>query len=260
MKSYQTLLDLTTEERNSELDKSYHRAVVLTDAKADLQKSVAKLFVAMIASGDCKPGEMRKHGILITKEDIREKLQDVYGLVNVFQAVVDGTIEITEAEYDEMDQSKLALLSPFLTKPELKDKLGDAVKAAKTGTAKDIRALKPKKEKDADPAVEKPKGTEIPVGFVATDISPQDALVKSKQFRARLMADFKRAIETDDETSLTAMLELFGKAYYSACEALGDDPLDFLATIAASVATPATGTVVETPAETPAIGCDAVAA
>lgn len=256
MKLYQTLLDLTTEERNAELGKSYHRAVVLTDAKKELQKDVAKLFVAMIAAGDCQPGEMRKHGIKITGEDIRETLQDVYGLVNVFQAVVDGTIEISEEEFDKMDQSKLALLSPFLTKPELKDKLEDAVKAAKTGTAKDIRNLKPKAEKAAEPAAEKPQGTEIPVGFVATDIAPGEALVKSRQFRARLMADFTNAIETSDENTLTVMLELFGKAYYSACEALGDDPLDFIASIAASQAAPAEGTVVETPA---AIG-EAVAA
>lgn len=256
MKTYNTLLALTTDERNENMKSSFYRAVVLTDAKAELQKDVAKLFVAMIASGDCKAGEMRKHGIRITGEDIREKLQDIYGLVNVFQAVVDGTIEISEEEFDKMDSSKLALLSPFLTKDELKDKLGNAVNAAKTGTAKDIRALKPKAEKDKEPESDKPKVTEVPVGFVATDIVPGEPLVKSKQFRGRLMADFQNAIETCDETTLTTMLEVFGKAYYSACAALGDDPLDFIAEIAAKYATPADATTVETHS----IECEAVAA
>ncbi len=254
MKLYNTLLGLSKDERNDDMKSSFNRAVVLTDAKAELQKHVAKLFVAMIAAGDCKPGEMRKHGILITGEDIREKLQDIYGLVNVFQAVVDGTIEITEDEFDKMDSSKLALLSPFLTKDELKDKLADAVKAAKTGTAKDIRALKPKADKE--PETEKPKGTEIPIGFVATDIAPGDPLVNSKQFRGRLMADFAKAIETGNETSLMAMIELFGKAYYSACESLGEDPLDFIAELAGKYAKPVDAAVVAPPA----IEAEAVAA
>lgn len=263
MKSYQTLLASTTKERTNELKKSFNRAGVLTEAKNELQKQVAKLFVAMIAGGDCQPGEMRKHGVTITGEDIREKLQDVYGLVNVFQAVVDGTIAITEDEFDKMDQAKLALLSPFLSEkatPERKAALNDAVEAAKNGTANDIRKIaKATKGEDAkkDKDAEKPQATEIPVGFVATDITPGEALVKSRQFRARLMADFTKAIETKDEESLTAMLSLFGKAYVSACNALGDDPLDFIAELAARDAAPATGTVVETPAA--AIG-EAVAA
>jgi len=244
--NYDTLVASTKEARDSELKTAFNRAVVLKDESKVVQKQAAKILVAMIAAGDCQGGEIRKHAISLLAVDIRETCQDVYGLVNVFQAVVDGTIEITEKEYDELDQSKLALLSPFLTKAELKDKLEDAVKAAKTGTAKDIRGLKPKADKK-EPEAEKPQATEIPVGFVATDIAPGEALVKSRQFRARLMADFKQAIETTDETTLSEMLSLFGKAYYSACEALGDDPLDFIAEIAARNAAPAEATVVETP-------------
>ena len=260
MKSYLTLTTLTTEERNEELKASNNRAVVLTDAKTELQKEVSKLFVAMIAAGECKPGEMRDHGLRITGKDIRKTMQDVYGLVNVFQAVIDGDVEISEEEFDKMDSSKLALLSPFIgpdAKPELKAVMEAAVEAAKTGTAKDIRDLKPKKEKAVAAETDKPKGTEIPIGFVATDIAPGDALVKSRQFKARLMADFTKAMDTDDESTLLEMMSLFGKAYLSACQSLDENALECLAAFIAADATPAAATVVETPA---AIECEAVAA
>lgn len=269
MKLYQTLLDSTTEERNAEMKRSFNKAVVLTDAKNDLQKMVAKLFVAMIAAQDCLPGEMRKHGILITGEDIREKLQDIYGLVNVFQAVVDGIIPMTEEEYDKCDSSKLALVSPFLTKDELKPMLAQAVELAKTGTAKQIRDLKPKEptkaekeieglktqladsQKSEKEAVEAAKGTPITFGFIATDIKPGEALVNSKQFRNRLTSDYENAASEESEANdalLYSMLQLFGKAYFKSCVSLGHDPLDFIAELAEKYATSAEGTVIETPA------------
>lgn len=258
MKTYASLTALTTDERSTEFKNSFNAADVLVNAKTELQKNVAKLFVAMMAKGDCKPGDMRRHGIKITGEDIREKLQDIYGLVNVFQAVVDGTIEITEAEFDAMDSSKLALLSPFLTKDELKPNLEKAVKAAKTGTAKEIRDLKPKKDKEPEkPEPAKPQGTEIPIGFIATDISTSDPLVKSKQFKTRLSADFDAAVASENEAALTEMLALFGKAYFRACWHLGDDPLDFLAELAAGIAKPANASDATAPA---AIDCETVAA
>jgi hypothetical protein len=249
---------LTSDERSAEFKKSFNAADVLVTAKTELQKNVAKLFVAMIAAGDCQHGEMRKHGIRITGEDIREKLQDIYGLVNIFQAIVDGEIDLTEEDFDKMDSSKLALLSPFLTKDELKPNLEKAVKAAKTGTAKDIRDLKPKKDKEPEkPEAAKPAGTEIPIGFVATDISPNDPLVKSKQFRARLMADFKTIYDTQDGGALESMLTLFGRTYFTACTMLEADPLDFIAELAAENAKAAAGRDATAPA---AIECDAVAA
>lgn len=256
MKTYLTLTKLTSDERNAELVMSFHRAVVLTDEKKILQKNVAKQLVAMVSCGDCESGKLRSHAMKITGKDIRETLQDIYGLVNVFQAVIDGDIEITEEEYDTLDQAKLALLSPFIgpdAKPELKEKLAEAVQAVKTGTAKDIRNLKPKRDKEAATEADKP-GATLAVGFLATDILATEPLVKSRQFKARLNADFANAMETGDEESLLAMLELFGKAYIAACQSLGENAVEMLQAFTAQDATEVAATVIET-LETPALEC-----
>ena len=216
MKQYAELFAASKDERETELKNSIDRSITLADSKTVLQKLVAKLLVAMTNAGEIGSGDMRKQAQKITGHDIRETLQNVYELVNVFAAIEKGEIELTEEDFDKLDTSKLALLSPFLTKPDLKEKLGEAVEKAKIGTAKDIRELKPKSDKgDKKTEDEKPKGTEIPIGFVATDITATDPLVKSAQFKARLRTDFARAIETEDDESLMAMVSLFGKAYAS---------------------------------------------
>jgi len=250
MKLYDTLLALSKDERSVDLKASFGTASGLSDSKTELQKHVAKLFVAMIEKGDCSPGEMRKHGILITGEDIREKLQDIYGLVNVFQAVVSGDVEITEEEFDKMDSSKLALLSPFLTKPELKDKLAEAVTAAKTGTAKEIRDLKPKVASKAEKEVadlkaklaKGPAGTPIEFGFIATDISADAPLISSKQAQARLKADFAKAMETNDVEGIMEMMDIYAKMFMASADSIGSDPKDYIDLVRSGNAKPAAGT------------------
>ena len=81
--------------------------------------------------------------------------------------------------------------------------------------------------------------------------------MKSKQFKARLMEDFTRAIESEDEATLLEMMSLFGKAYLSACASLGENPMECLTAFIAKNAEPAAASVVETPA---ALECEAVAA
>jgi hypothetical protein len=266
MKAYSTLLALTCDERKAELVSSHNRAVVLTESKLECQKEVAKLIVAMIKSGECKSGEMREKCIEITGKDIKKTMQDVYGLVNVFEEIVDKTLEMTEEEFDKADSSKVALLSTFLA-TEVRDKLPAALEACKNGTAKEMRELKDKKPSKAEKEIESLKAkvaeneatekarveaekarVEIPVGFVATDITPLEALVKSRQFRDRVRADMGTAIDAQDETTLSETLEFYGKVYFSACLSLGDDPLDFIAELAARHAAPAEAQVVETPA------------
>lgn len=248
MKTYAELTALTKVERETELENSAGRVVFLNESKAAFQKVVAKILVAMIAAGDCQPGDMKGHAEKIAKCDIREQMQDTYPLVKVFTAILAGAIDMTEEDFDTLDASKLALLGPFLTKPELKEKLGEAVQAAKTGTAKDIRELKPKADKkkaDEPPA----PGATIPVGFAATDIGAGDALVKSKQVLIRLMEDFKRAQEANDGETLGHMLTIFGKCYVTSCNLLGEDPLDYIAELVAKDAKPANAMVVEPTAE-----------
>ena len=248
MKKYAELLAASKDERETMMKTAVERGIVILSERTVLQKDVAKTLVAMTNSGECESGGMRKHAMKITGHDIRETLQNVYELVAVFTALEKGEIELTEEEFDKLDTSKLALLSPFLTKPELKEKLGEAVEAAKTGTAKDIRNLKPKADKAADKAAEKPKGTEIPVGFMATDIASDAPLVSSGQFKARIKADLQRAMDSDGEEIIDDMKDFFGKAFLTACNILGEDPLDWLADILADKAKPAAGQTVETPA------------
>lgn len=245
MKQYAEITALTKDGRETELHDAADKVVFMHLSQAAFQKVVVKILVAMIAAGDCKEGEIKSHAEKIAKCDIRETMQNVYPLVKVFTAIVAGAIDITEDDFDRLDASKLALLGPFLTKPGLKDKLHDAVQAAKTGTASDIRDLKPKKvkaEKDPDPG----KTASIPVGFAATDIGPDDPLVKSKQVLTRFMLDLQKALDSKNESNLETMQSVFGKCFVSACNCLGEDPLDFLADLAADTAKPATATVVET--------------
>ncbi len=79
---------------------------------------------------------------------------------------------------------------------------------AKTDTAKNIRDLKPKKDKEVATEAAKP-GAMLEVRFLATDILATEPLVKSWQFKARLNANFPNAMETGDEEALLAMLKLF---------------------------------------------------
>jgi hypothetical protein len=244
MKNYETLLALTSDERSSELKTSYTSVATLNTSKGELQKLAAKLLVSMAGAGDCKKGAYRKHAMKITGADIREEMQDIYGLIAVFDAVLADEIGITEEEFDSMESSKLALLSPFLSKEELQPFLDEAVKAAKTGTAKDIRDLKPKKDKD-EPEATKPAPEPIAFGFIATDIDKDAPLVTSAQAKSRLQADFLKACETEDDTSLITMMNVFGRMLISTAAAMECDPKEFLDELSSEAAKPAAGAVVE---------------
>lgn len=252
MKTYDTLLALSKDQREISLKASVLRSERVANLKTATQKHVAKLFVAMIAAGECAAGEMRKHGILLTGKDIRENLQDVYGLTNVFSEVIAGTIEISEEEFDAMDSSKLALLSTFLGEKH-RDKLPEAITAAKTGSAKDMRELKPKVQSKAEKELEElkakaPVGTPVTFGFIATDIAADAPLVTSKQALARLKADFEKAANTEGKAgddALTEMLYVFGSMMLSTAAALDQDAKEFIDELVASRAKSATAKTVE---------------
>ena len=200
MKSYASILAGTTDDRNRIL-------IVSCETSASRQKEVAKTLVAAVAAGDCKSGKFRQHAEKITGKDIRENLQNVYELMKVFEAVLAGKIQITEEEFDNLDSSKLALLSPFLSKPELAEKLDEAVEAVKTGTAKDIRALKPSHEAKEPKAVKEMREAKekaekdledykarervmIDVQFAIVDLeNPQKAVLESKMLGRRIKSD-----------------------------------------------------------------------
>jgi hypothetical protein len=241
MKNYTTLLALSKDERNSDLLAASNKAIVLTDAKTELQKLTAKILVAMIAALECKAGDISKHAFSICKVDIREKMQDVYALVNVFQGVIDGTVAITEDEYDTMDSAKLALLAPFMPGGKHEAHVEAAVEAAKNGTAKQIRDLKgPKAPTKAEKEVEKLQKQLIEVGFIATDIASDAPLVTSTQALLRMKADFVKAAETEGKAgddSLEQMSYVFGTMLLSVAGSLDRDAKDILDEIAAKLAT-----------------------
>lgn len=200
MKSYASILAGTTDDRNRIL-------IVSCETSASRQKEVAKALVAAVAAGDCKSGKFREHAQKVTGKDIRKNLQNVYELMAVFEAVLAGKIQITEEEFDNLDSSKLALLSPFLSKEELLPLLEQAVEAVKTGTAKDIRALKPSHEPKEPKAVKEMREAKekaekeleefrareaamIDVQFAILDLEHKDkAVLESKMLGRRIKKD-----------------------------------------------------------------------
>ena len=237
---YSTLCASTAGERSTALKTA-------TTTTASQQKLIAKILVAMVATGDCKPGELKTHAQTLTGKNIKEEFQNVYPLVTVFGAIVEKQIDLTEADFDTLDGSKLALLATFMGEKH-KDKLPDALAKVKGGgTAAEIRALKPKTP-PPPPAVTPP--ATIPVAFAVTDIQPDESLLRSQQVRNRLRDDMQRAIDTANTGEQAFLLEKFARAYDAVCQALGLAPLDVLADIAAERATPAKG---ETVAPVPAL-------
>jgi len=88
--AYATLLALGTVERNDELKKLSKLGDNLANQKTEAQKLTAKILVAMEEKGECKKGEFKAHAKSILGRDIREVYQDVYGLINVFRAILHG--------------------------------------------------------------------------------------------------------------------------------------------------------------------------
>lgn len=131
-----------------------------TGISTQYQKYIAKQLFAKIEAAECSPGEKSKlarkvvgqyvesnlqgehRQALLYGKDIRRELQNVYELLVVYTEIRKNVIDLTEEDFDQLDASKLALLSPFISKPEYNDKLEAAVELAKTGTAKRIRELK----------------------------------------------------------------------------------------------------------------------
>ena len=108
---------------------------------AETQKTIAKMLVALLAAGECKLGELKAQAETLTGKNIKTELQNVYPLVKVFGAVVERKIDLTEADFDTLDGSKLALLATFMGKH--KRKLPAALATVKRGgTASEIRAIK----------------------------------------------------------------------------------------------------------------------
>lgn len=124
------------------------------------QKHIAKYLFAQIEAGNCNAGEKRRLARTVVAEyvesnlqgeyqqallfgkNIRRNLQNVYELLIVFTEIRKNTIDLTERDFDGLDASKLALLSPFISNSKYNSKLKAAVELAKRGTAKAIRELK----------------------------------------------------------------------------------------------------------------------
>lgn len=268
MKPYQMFIDSTKEERAESLKSSVENGAASKDAIGVEKKTSAKVLAAMIDSGDCEAGDINKTAEKVCGREIRKVFQGVYELRVVFSSIVAGDIDLTEEDFDKLDASKLALISPFILKDELKPKLGEAVAKLKDGgTAKDIREIKggekkePKAvkemrekaeaaEKRAVEAEAKAKEIEsrytVDVAFACTDIQPGDAVLKSDQLRARLMRDLTGALERGDEETLTLIHAKAGRLFMAACRALQVDPrelIDSLASETAKSAAAATQTI-----------------
>lgn len=255
-KNYAAILELTPQGRADFL-------IVSTGPVGDIKKPVVKTLAAMIDAGDCQQGKLRETALEITGKDIKKDFQSIYELLAVFQAVIAGSIGITEAEFDEMESSKLALLSPFLSKDELKPLLDQAVELAKNGTAKDIRDLKPKGEPKESKAMKEMReraehaegeaaraeeratrileSATIELPFYCTDISKGEAVLKSAQLCNRIKTDLKGAKQSGDLESLAFQTDKLAKAFMGACGLAGANPLEVIAALSAAGAKQAKG-------------------
>ncbi|RYD38124.1 MAG: hypothetical protein EOP85_17160, partial [Verrucomicrobiaceae bacterium] len=211
-----------------------------TSTTGDYKKSTAKVLTAMIIAGDCEESKIRESAEKITGVDIRDIYQGIYELRVVFSALVKKEIDLTEDEFDSIGSSILALLSPFIQKDELKPLLAEAVKLAKSGTAKQIRDLKPKgevkepkavremrekfeaeagktaaAEERAAAAEKRAKDIEsrytVKCAFAITDIEQGDAVLTSDQLRNRIKADINSAYQSKDEDMLVYHHDMLGK-------------------------------------------------
>jgi len=264
---YETLLKGTQADRETAFTESFATAKLSKNNLTAMQKQAAKILASMIDAKECEPGDIRKHAMKLTGEDIRDTMQNVYELLRVYQAISAGEIEITEEQFDAGEASKLALLSPFLEKEEYKPLLADAAKLALSGTARELRELKQGDKPKAEPKGEKvlrekfeaaekdlttkleaaeakladsaARGEGVPVAFACTDIPAGTAVLRSGQLRGRLRADILHAMNSGDAGEMDFQLATYAKIYDAVCVAMGADPAAALREIAANRATPA---------------------
>jgi hypothetical protein len=259
MKQYEAMKGGTAAERN-EIAMACGSAA--KDSIKNTRKELAKVLIAMIAAGDCEAGSINAHAKEITGKDLRKDFQGVYELMGVFSAIVDGKITLTEEQFDTLEPSKLALLSPYLNVEEHKDKLEDAVDALKEGkSAKDIREIKgatePKKPKrviELEKELETMKaalersggGTAITSALIVTDIPADAPILTSRQVIDRLKADM--AAHQKSEETMDVMIDKLGKALVAACTLAQVDAKEVVEDIYAELAAKTGGTVVGAPA------------
>ncbi len=250
MKTYESMTSGTQESREKLLKTS-------TEKTGNGKKEIAKLLVAMITAGDCKPGKILEHAKSITGKDLRTNFQGVYELMSVFQAIIEKKIDMTEEEFDKLESSKIALLSPFLNKENLKEKLGEALQAVKDGkTAKEIRELKGKSEPkpskkvlELEAEIERLKAENLKSGviiesaLVVTDISANAPILTSQQVKNRIRKDIET--NTENQESLLSMVEVLGKALVMACVHAEVDAQEWLAEIYSDLAKKAEGQEVQ---------------
>jgi hypothetical protein len=252
MKTYDTLLALSKDEREASFVTTSHRADRVKALQTACEKHIAKLLTAMIASKECEPGKLREKSMALTGKDIKSTLQSVYGLTNVFGEIVNNPdFGLTEEEFDTLDKSKVDQLSTFLGEKN-RHLLDEAIELARNGTVKEMRDLKPKKDKaEKDEPAAKPAAQPIAFGFIATDIGPDAPLVTSVQAMNRLKADFERASLNPDmkagDDALNEMLHVFSTMLVSVAAALETSAHDVIDEILAKRAAPAAGATVETP-------------
>lgn len=282
---YSTIIAASKETRAAELKLVADTAKSHQDASGTLKKGASKILAALIIAGDCQESEIRDTAKEITQQDIRDVLQGVYELRVVFAAIVAKTIDLSEEDFDKIEHSKLALLSPFIQDPKYADKLVEAVEMLKTGTTatklrelkgiekKEPKAVKEQREKaeaaeaKATQAEERAAAAEarakaieetytVKCQFAITDLkSTATPILESDQLRNRLKRDLIQASDSGNEESLIFQKDKLAMAFFGSCELLGVDPIAAIKDLAAELATVRKGkeTAATSTIEVPAI-------
>lgn len=235
MKSYSDILGMTAEARAQNLR-------TLSTESGSRQMEAAKILVAMERAGDIGDGKLRDYASKALGIDIRDGLQGTYEVAVVFRAVLDREIDMTEEDFDKASPSKLGLLSPFVQKDELKDKLVEAVEMVKGDKpASEIRGLKPRKAK-ADKAKSEaaPAEAKIPVAFAVLDIAPGEPVLTSNALRNRIKEDLIAACNSGAQEVLEYHADKLGRMFFAACKLAEVDPLDILSQLSDELAKQAT--------------------
>lgn len=239
--NYAAFAAMTAEKRTAELKKHAGTAT-------SRQKTLAKILVAMLAANDCDEKSLKDYAAKACGCDIRTELQGVYQLVIVFGAIVDARVNLTEAEFDEMEGSKLALIATFLKKDS---KLGEhaegALEKLRNGaTAQELRDFR----KEVNPSKSRKEVGEsgkqgVPVAFAITDIGVADPILESDMLRKKIRHDALIAYHAGDNETLDWHAETTAKMLIAFAQLAERNPVDVLNDMLAKAATQTAGTVVD---------------
>jgi|GEM_PF-4028266 len=213
------------------------------------RKEVGKALAVMELAGDTGSLDLKTY--MAARDIDLGSMPNIYEFARVARAVLKEEIEMTEEEFDKANKSKIEILSRFF-KEENQHKLGEAVEKVKQdATAKEIRGLLPKKQKnggnsedDGEPGA----NPNVRVALVVDDIAPDGAVLTSQALKNRVRRDIETALDAEPG-KIEEQLDVLGRMLHAGATAAGLNPAEFLERAAADMARMVSGQPVEAETE-----------